>query len=106
MKKLLLFTIIAVASQAGCFAAVSVDQATNAEYLRRQGYSQQTTDIINVSKARATGLEYYTKDEEKLRNDNKFVRFIKKFYIYTDPAAEDNSFYHHDTSSVPTYQDL
>ncbi|MCM1338310.1 MAG: hypothetical protein NC191_01405 [Muribaculaceae bacterium] len=106
MKKLLLFTIIAVAAQAGCFAAVSVEQTSSAEYMRNQGFSTQTTDIVNISKARATGQEAYTKDEAQFRSSNKFVKFVRKFYMYTDPAAEDYSFYHHDVSTTPTYQDL
>ena len=106
MKKLLLITIIAAASQLGCFAAISVDQTTNAQFLRNQGFSAQTTDAVNVSKARAVGQEYYTKDEENFRNSNKFVRFFRKLYIYTDPASEDYSFYHHDTDTTPSYQDL
>ena len=107
MKKLLLFAaIFATAIQLQAGAAVSVDMTTNPKYLEQNGFSTQTTDMVNVSKARALGQEYYTKDELAFKKQNKFVRFWRKLYVYTDPAAEDYSFYHHNTDTVPSYTDL
>lgn len=106
MKKLLLLMIVAVAIQSQGFAAVSVDQTTSSAVLRNNGYSAQTADMVNVSKARATGQEYYAPDEDAYRHQNKFVRFWRKLYVYADPAAEDYSFYHHDADTTPSYQDL
>ena len=105
MKKLLLFAILAtipVAAQ----AVVSVDQATSPEVLINNGFSKQTSDMVNVGKARATGRAYYTDDEKAFQKQNKFVRFWRKLYVYTDPAAEDYSFYHHETKTTPSYTDL
>ncbi len=105
MKKLLLIAIAAtIPSMAN--AAISVDQMTNHTVLRNNGYSGQTADIVNVGKARALGEEYYTTDEAAYRKQNKFVRFWRKLYVYTDPAAEDYSFYHHETDTSPSYTDL
>ena len=56
MKKLLLFAaIFATAIQLQAGAAVSVDMTTNPKYLEQNGFSTQTTDMVNVSKARALG---------------------------------------------------
>lgn len=104
--KLLLIAILAAIVQLQSNAAVSVDETTTINYLKNQGFSEQTADMVNVSKARATGEEYYTKDEAAYRKQNKFVRFWRKLYVYTDPAAEDYSFYHHDTDTTPSYTDL
>lgn len=106
MKKLLLIAIVVTTAQIQANAAISVDQATNPAVLKSNGYSTQTADMVNVSKARATGQEYYTADETAFRKQNKFVRFWRKLYVYTDPAAEDYSFYHHDTDTTPSYTDL
>ncbi len=106
MKKVLLIALLAVSAQIPTNAAISVDQATNPAILRKNGYSAQTADIVSVSKARATRQEYYTPDEEAYRKQNKFVRFWRKLYVYTDPAAEDYSIYHHDTDTTPSYTDL
>lgn len=105
MKKLLLIAIAATIP-AMAQAAVSVDQVTNPAVLRNNGYSAQTADAVQITKARATGEEYYVKDEADYRKQNKFVRFWRKLYVYTDPAAEDYSFYHHDTDTAPSYTDL
>lgn len=105
MKKLLLFAI-AVSIPVMAQAAVSVDQATSTEQMLNHGFSQQTADIVNVSKARATGQEYYTNDEKAYNKQNKFVRFWRKLYVYADPAAEDYSYYHHNTDTSPSYTDL
>lgn len=106
MKKVLLVAILVTVAQIQAKAVISVDQTTNAERLLNSGYSTQTADMVNVSKARANMLEYYTPDEEAFKKQNKFVRFWRKLYVYTDPAAEDYSFYHHDTDTVPKYDDL
>lgn len=106
MKKLLLLVIVAAAVQIQANAAISVEQSTNPAVLRNNGYSAQTADLVNVGKARAQRYEYYTDDEAAYRRQNKFVRFWRKLYVYTDPAAEDYSMYHHDVDTTPSYTDL
>lgn len=106
MKKLLLLMIIAIAAQTTCNAAISVDQTTNPTVLKNSGYSTTTTEMVNISKARANGQEYYTDDELAYKNQNWFVKFWRKLYVYTDPAAEDYSLYHHDTKTTPHYTDF
>lgn len=105
MKKLLLIAIAATIP-AVAHAAISVDEMTNPTAVRNNGYSAQMADAISVTKARANSEEFYTNDEEAFRKQNKFVRFWRKLYVYTDPAAEDYSFFHHDTNTSPTYKDL
>jgi hypothetical protein len=105
MKKLLLIAIVATLP-AVASAAISVENSTDPVYLRNNGFSTQTTEMVNISKARANSQEYYTNDETAFKNENKFVKFWRKFYVYTDPAAEDYSFYHHDTDTTPSYTDL
>ena len=107
IKNLLVFSeLFETPKQIKAVAAVSVDMTTNPKYLEQNGFSTQTTDMVNVSKARALGQEYYTKDELAFKKQNKFVRFWRKFYVYTDPASEAYSFYHHNTDTVPSYTDL
>jgi hypothetical protein len=106
MKKLLLLVVFAGVIQTQGFASVSVDQTTDATYVKNLGFSTQTAEMVNVSKARANGQEYYTADEEEFKNEGKFLKFWRKLYVYTDPAAEDYSFYHHDTTTTPKYTDL
>lgn len=106
IKLLLLIAAVAVMMPLQAHAAVSVDTTTDATYIKNQGYSEQTAEMINITKARAAGEEYYTKDEQAFKNENAFVKFWRKLYVYVDPAAEDYSFYHHDNKTVPKYTDL
>ena len=105
MKKLLLIAL-AAAIPSMAHAAISVDQATSPAVLKNNGYSAQMGDMVSVSKSRAIGQEFYTADEMAFKKQNKFVRFWRKLYLYTDPASEDYSFYHHDSDPVPKYTDL
>lgn len=105
-KLLLLIAVLAISIQLQSNAAITVEQATSPAYMKNSGYSSQTSDIVTVSKARANGEEYYTADETAFKNQNKFSKFWRKFYVYTDPAAEDYSFYHHNTDTTPSYTDL
>lgn len=105
MKKLLLIAILATIP-AMAHAAISVEDQTNPAVLKNRGYSAITTDAVSVGKARATGKEYYTADEAAYKRQNWFVKFWRKLYVYADPAAEDYSYYHHDTDSTPSYKDF
>ena len=106
MKKLLLIAMIATVAPMQAQAAISVDQTTNPVVLKNSGYSVKTTEMVSVSKARANGQEYYTQDEIDLEKMHPVTRFLRKLYIYADPAAEDYSIYHHDTDTAPKYTDL
>ena len=106
MKKLLLIAILSLVAQVQTNASLTVDELSSETYLKNNGYSTQTAEVVNVVKARSLGDEYYTKDEQAFKNQNKFVRFWRKLYVYADPAAEDYSIYHHETDTTPSYTDL
>lgn len=105
MKKILVLAIV-MAVPLMADAAISVSDTTNPTVLRNGGYSLQTTDAVSVSKARSSYEEFYTKDEKSFKKQNWFVKFWRKLYVYADPAAEDYSFYHHDTNTTPSYKDF
>ena len=88
------------------YSSVSVDTTTSPEYLINSGYSKATAEHVSVVKARANGVEYYTDDEEKFAKQNAFVRFFRKLYMYTDPASENYSLYHHSINTTPKYTDF
>lgn len=86
------------------FAAVTVEETTDAEYLINSGYSQTLAEDVFIQKNRVSG-----KPIEPLydRNQNKFVRFCKKFHAYIDPALDDyEQRLHHDIKLSPSVTDL
>ena len=50
--KLLLIAAVAVMIPLQAQAAVSVDTTTDATYVKNQGYSAQTADMINITKVK------------------------------------------------------
>ena len=103
MRKLLftlaLLTVVAVP----CKAAVTVEQATDAEYLINSGYSQAVAEDVFMQKTRARGEAIEPLYE---KNENKFVRGWRKVFTYIDPAQENYDKIHHDTKLSPHYSDL
>ena len=87
-------------------AAVTVDQAISKEYIRNNGYSELASETVTVAKNRSIGTEYYAPGEQRYRNSNGFCKFFRNLFNYTDPAAEDYSFFHHDIEAAPAYTDF
>ena len=106
MKKILLIAV-AVMIPTMAHSAVSVDQTTNSAVLRNNGYSGQTADMVNISKARANGQQYYTQDEVAFKKQNKFVRFWRNLFgDFIDPAQDTDERIHHDIHQSTNYKDL
>lgn len=105
-NNILLLIILAVVVSVPCMASVSVEKTLTQEYMQNNGYSKQVYDTVNVSRARALGKEYYSDEEKAYHNMPKHKKILWRIYSYFDPAAEDFSFYHHDTVPVPSYNDL
>lgn len=107
MKNKLLLGALILSISANCaFAYITVQETTDARFMKNNGYSDQTVEMINVSKSRASGAEYFTPQEIKEKKENKFVHFWRKWYTYMDPAAEDHSIYHHDSKATPVSSDF
>jgi len=106
LTKILLFASVLMLIPLNANSAVTVDQSTSRDYVMNQGFSEETYETITVEKNRGVGKEYYTAREKRDRELPKIVRFFRKFYSYTDPGAEDFSFYHHNLETTPSYTDL
>ncbi len=104
--KLVILTLLISAVGLAASAFVTVEQTTDRDYVHNSGFSLITGDMIDISKARARGEEFYTSNEKLYRQKTPGTRFWWRLYQYTDPAAEDYSFFHHDTTPYPTQTDL
>lgn len=106
LKLFLSIALLAMMVQMPVSAAISVDQTLSENYLRNNGYSEQLYDTVMLGRARALGEPYYGAKEAQYLKTRQPMRFFKRLYAYFDPAAEDYSFYHHDTTQEPSYTDL
>lgn len=85
-------------------ASVTVDETTDAEYMINGGYSQATAEDVLVAKNRAA-----SKPIEPLynKNQNAFVKGLKRIYAYIDPAVDNEpQRIHHDIHRSPSFSDL
>lgn len=104
--KLLTTTLLLTTMPLLAVAEITPSEATSYEYLQNHGHSDAIIEMVQMTKAGANGEEYVTKDNLKHANDNKFVKFVRNFFIYFDPALDDGSFMRHNSNPNPQYDDL
>ena len=104
MRRNLFLTVALLAFlTAPSFAAVTVEQTTDAEYLINSGFSQAVAEDVFMQKSRANGQTIEPLYE---KSQNKFVRGWKKFYSYFDAGQENVDRIHHDIKLAPHPSDL
>ena len=102
MKKILFLTLLSLFI-IPAFAAITVEESTDAECLINAGYSQSFAEDVFISKNRGTSKPIESLYE---KSSNKFVRAWKSFFAYIDPALESADRVHHDIKLSPAVSDL
>jgi len=62
--------------------------------------------MVQKTKAIANGEEYQTPEQKQLEEDFVLVRWVKKFFMYLDPAQDNGSFMDHNIKMTPQVNDL
>ncbi len=104
--KLILMTIITAFSCIPVSAAITPQEATSADYLESHGHSGALVEMVQQSKAGYNGEVYVTQDELKHANDSAFVKFVRRIFIYLDPALDNEPLLKHETKMTPSIDDL
>ncbi|MFI3300998.1 MAG: hypothetical protein R3Y28_06210 [Candidatus Gastranaerophilales bacterium] len=106
-NRVLILSLIGVMSlQVQAFASdITTDDIMEHELLHNYGYSEPMIESVGRSRARANYVEYEDVNEESYEN-NEFVRLVRSFFMYMDPAYDDNSFMNHDIKTTPSANDL
>lgn len=102
----LLASLVITLTAIPAFAGITPTEATSPEYLYNHGHSSATVEIVQMNKAGANGEKYVSAQKAKEANEPKLVRWVKKVFIYLDPAMDDGSFMQHDINPSPSYEDL
>ena len=102
-KRVLLILALFVTTCAQTRAAITVEQATEPEYIINNGYSEAFAEEVNLVKNRVNG-----KPAEPLYNKNRngVVRFCKNIWGYLDPSVDTEERIHHDIHMSPSWKDL
>lgn len=88
MKKLIISTafLALIGSSIQAWAAIDTEQMFSEDYLRNQGYSPHSIELINLRKIDP----YAAHKEEEVQNTP--LNWTKKFYNYMDPTADGGNF--------------
>ena len=87
-------------------ATISVEETTDPSYLSGHGHSQDVVDVVQMSKANFYGETYVSSGQAKYANSIAPVRWIRKIFMYFDPALDNGEFMQHDIKSNPSVSDL
>ena len=103
MKKSLLLMVLSLMLSLSANATISVEEATEPEYLINSGYSEVAAEEVAIAKNRVM-----RKPAEPLyqKKQNKFVRAWRNFYGYLDPSVDTDERIHHDIHMSPSWRDL
>lgn len=105
MKKLLIILIAIFAVNLPSLAVITPEESMSEEYILNHGHSGEMSRLIDLQNAQINDTETkYVKPVENWQNlkrpkflTEKRVGFIRKFFMYMDPSADDERFMQNDT---------
>lgn len=105
-KNFLILSILAVSLSSKSFAEITTADTVSPDYLKNHGYSSSIIQATQRSTAQVNGENYEPNVEKKIYEVG-FIKGIRKFFMYLDPAYDDQSFFNnHEIHTSPNYQDL
>lgn len=106
MKKRFLITGLLILSALPSFAELTVEDTTAPEFMKNSGYSQATINATQKVVAQSNGEPLAEPVENKFYT-NPAVKFVRRVFMYIDPALDDHSFMNdHDIKTSPRFDDL
>lgn len=101
--KLLILTLLFTTVPA---MALTRSETSSVDYMRANGYSDAIIDVVQISKAKVNGEHYVSFEEQKYGNSNAFVKWVRKFFIYIDPALVAEPPMSHNIKMTPSVNDI
>lgn len=100
---LLLLGLIAVCALPAASEELTNMEAASRQYLINHGHSKDAAEMVEKSKAAATGDVYFNPYQKE---HTKPVNWVINFFKYFDPAQDQDTFMRHDIKPTPSYEDL
>lgn len=104
--KILLLSAILFMSANLVHANATVSEISSEQDLKNYGYSDKIIEASRLYKCRATGQKCLSDDEIKYGNASKPVKWVRKFFMYLDPALENDPPMMHRTNINPSVNDF
>lgn len=93
MKKLLLVLLMPTMISLPVLAVMTTDDAKSVDYIQHHGYSPETSRLIDLENSQINNVNTtYKSDDPDWYTSNKKANWIRKLFIYVDPALEDGNF--------------
>lgn len=93
MKKLLLAITFVLILNLPSFAVITTEEATSEDYILNHGYSAEFYRVMDAQNAQVNGTKpKYKVNEPSWYTSNKAVSFIRRTFIYIDPALDDGKY--------------
>ena len=106
MKKNLLMMGFVALLAVPAYAELTVDDTVSELYLRNHGYSKASIYAIQRNIADVNGEEWEKPVESELYQ-TPVIKYARRFFMYIDPALEDDKFYnHHNIETTTKWTDL
>lgn len=106
MKNRFLITGLALIFAIPAFAELTVDDTISQDYLKNHGYSNAIINTTQKLVAEHNG-EPYTEPVENEMYNQPAIKFVRRLFMYLDPALDDHSFSNnHNINTTPRYDDL
>lgn len=106
MNKKFLITGLLLMFAIPSFAEVTVEDTHNPDFLRNSGYSDPMIKATQKQVAIDNAEGYELEPVEYKKNSCAFVKGLKRFFIYIDPALDDNTFMNRNITTTPDYHDM
>ena len=104
MKKKLIFTaLLLTIFTLPAKAIITSDEVCSEESLKNRGYSDYMARLVTEKSAQAAAKVPEIEDQPDYRKNTNWIR---KFFIYLDPALDDEPFLQHNIHPVPSVHDL
>lgn len=106
MKKLLAISFVLLMAQMPSLA-LTTEEASTVDYLENRGHSMEMAKLVDFQKSKINGTEptFKSKDPDYYTSDKR-VNFIRKVFMYFDPALDDGQFMKHDINYSNRWDDL
>lgn len=105
-RKVLILGLIAMTAALPACAELTVEDATSRDYMYNHGYSNAFINATQKTKAQTNG-EALAEPVEKESYNRPFTKYVRRFFMYIDPAYDDHSFMNdHQIHTSPSIDDL
>ncbi len=107
MKKTLALLFVYAAMTLPSMAVVSTEEVMSETYIRNHGYSDEMVRLIDLQNSQINGRKpTYKNNDPEWYTSNKAVYYVRRIFMYFDPALDDQKFMDHNLEYTNTYDDL